>query len=605
MVEPNKTTVSDNTENGAHNMVKLTIDNCEVVVPEHTTILDAAKSVSIQIPTLCYLRDLNEIGGCRVCVVEVEGCDQLVAACNNYVLDGMVVHTNSPKAREARRTNVQLLLSQHDSRCTSCVRSGNCNLQIIANDLGIFYLPYEQHLAREGWDFDFPIIRDNDKCIKCMRCIKVCESVQGLGIWDLTNRATHTAVGTRGRAPIGKTDCVACGQCITHCPTGALRERDDTETVFDAIADPDKIVLVQIAPAVRSAWGEELGIPREEATVERLACALRRVGFEYVFDTDFSADLTIMEEGSELLERLGAAVKGGGDSRGWPMFTSCCPGWVRFVKARYPEFVDNLSTSKSPQQMFGAIAKTYFAEKIGIDPKRLFVVSIMPCVAKKSECTLPTMRGEDGIPDVDVSITTRELDIMLRANHISPVHLPEEEFDSPLGSGTGAAVVFGATGGVMDAALRSAYYLVTGENPDPDAFTAVRGMDGWKEASFTIPTAGEVKVAVVSGLGNARKLLYALERGEVSYDFVEVMACPGGCAGGGGQPIHDGQELAEARGGVLWRLDKGEALRFSHENPDVQALYRDYLGKPLGEKSHHLLHTDHLAWEMPQAQRGQ
>ena len=254
MVGLNKTTVSDNTESGALNMVKLTIDNCEVVVPEHTTILDAAKSVGIQIPTLCYLRDLNEIGGCRVCVVEVEGCDQLVAACNNYVLDGMVVHTNSPKAREARRTNVQLLLSQHDSRCTSCVRSGNCNLQTIANDLGIFYLPYEQHLAREGWDFDFPIIRDNDKCIKCMRCIKVCESVQGLGIWDLTNRATHTAVGTRGRAPIGKTDCVACGQCITHCPTGALRERDDTETVFDAIADPDKIVLVQIAPAVRSAW---------------------------------------------------------------------------------------------------------------------------------------------------------------------------------------------------------------------------------------------------------------------------------------------------------------------------------------------------------------
>ena len=318
------------------------------------------------------------------------------------------------------------------------------------------------------------------------------------------------------------------------------------------------------------------------------------------FDTDFAADLTIMEEGSEFLERFTHKK----DYR-WPMFTSCCPGWVRFLKSQYPERTEELSTAKSPQQMFGAIAKTYFAEKIGIDPKRLFVVSIMPCVAKKSECALPTMRGEDGIPDVDVSITTRELDIMLRANHISPVHLPEEEFDSPLGSGTGAAVVFGATGGVMDAALRSAYYLVTGENPDPDAFTAVRGMDGWKEASFNIPTAGEVKVAVVSGLGNARKLLYALERGEVSYDFVEVMACPGGCAGGGGQPIHDGQELAEARGGVLWRLDKGEALRFSHENPDVQALYHDYLGKPLGEKSHHLLHTDHLAWEMPQAQRGQ
>ncbi len=400
MVELNNPTVSDNTENGALNMVKLTIDNCEVVVPEHTTILDAAKSVGIQIPTLCYLRDLNEIGGCRVCVVEVEGCDQLVAACNNYVLDGMVVHTNSPKAREARRTNVQLLLSQHDSQCTSCVRSGNCNLQTIANDLGIFYLPYQRHLAGEGWDFDFPIIRENDKCIKCMRCIKVCESVQGLGIWDLTNRATHTAVGTRGRTPIGKTDCVACGQCITHCPTGALRERDDTETVFDALANPDKIVLVQIAPAVRSAWGEKLGIPREEATVERLACALRRVGFEYVFDTDFSADLTIMEEGSELLERLGAAAKGEDDSRGWPMFTSCCPGWVRFVKARYPEFVDSLSTSKSPQQMFGAIAKTYYAKVLGVEPERLFVVSVMPCTAKKAECALPSMVGESGAPDV-------------------------------------------------------------------------------------------------------------------------------------------------------------------------------------------------------------
>ena len=319
------------------------------------------------------------------------------------------------------------------------------------------------------------------------------------------------------------------------------------------------------------------------------------MGVNYAFDTVFSADLTIMEESTEFIKRFTS-----GELKERPMFTSCCPGWVRFVKTQFPYMVNYLSTAKSPQQMFGAIAKSYFAEKIGIDPKRLFVVSIMPCVAKKSECALPTMRGEDGIPDVDVSITTRELDIMLRANHISPVYLPEEEFDSPLGSGTGAAVVFGATGGVMDAALRSAYYLVTGENPDPDAFTAVRGMDGWKEASFTIPTAGEVKVAVVSGLGNARKLLYALERGEVSYDFVEVMACPGGCAGGGGQPIHDGTELAEDRGNVLWRLDQGELLRFSHENPDVKALYKDYLGAPLGEKSHHLLHTDINAWQMPQ-----
>ena len=431
-----------------------------------------------------------------------------------------------------------------------------------------------------------------------MRCIKVCESVQGLGIWDLTNRATHTAVGTRGRAPIGKTDCVACGQCITHCPTGALRERDDTETVFDAIADPDKIVLVQIAPAVRSAWGEELGIPREEATVERLACALRRVGFEYVFDTDFSADLTIMEEGSELLERLGAAAKGEGDSRGWPMFTSCCPGWVRFVKARYPEFVDSLSTSKSPQQMFGAIAKTYYAKVLGVEPERLFVVSVMPCTAKKAECALPSMVGEDGTPDVDVALTVREMVRMIRASHVSVDTLVEEPLDTPLGFGTGAGVIFGATGGVMEAAVRSAYYLVTGKNPDADFFTDVRGLDGWKEAVADIDGTG-VRVAVAHGLGNAARLLDAIRDGRVSYDFVEVMACPGGCVGGGGQPIHDGCELAAERGQVLWGLDAKADIRFSHENPDVQACYSEFLGAPLSPLAEELLHTDHHAWSMP------
>ena len=593
MVEPNKTTVSDNTESGALNMVKLTIDNCEVVVPEHTTILDAAKSVGIQIPTLCYLRDLNEIGGCRVCVVEVEGCDQLVAACNNYVLDGMVVHTNSPKAREARRTNVQLLLSQHDSRCTSCVRSGNCNLQTIANDLGIFYLPYEQHLAREGWDFDFPIIRDNDKCIKCMRCIKVCESVQGLGIWDLTNRATHTAVGTRGRAPIGKTDCVACGQCITHCPTGALRERDDTEAVFDALADPDKIVLVQIAPAVRSAWGEELGIPREEATVERLACALRRVGFEYVFDTDFSADLTIMEEGSEFVERFTHKSR-----YRWPMFTSCCPGWLRFVKTQFPEMVPQLSTAKSPQQMFGAVMKTYFAQSIGVDPENIVTVSVMPCVAKKAEANMDFYYKEYAGKDVDIVLTTREFTRMLRETHLRPEVLTDRKPDSLMQEWTGAGVIFGATGGVMEAALRTSYSIVTDKNPKPDAFSNVRGMDGWKEAEFKL--GGTVlKTAVASGLGNTRKLINALQKGDVSYDFVEIMACPGGCAGGGGQPIHDGVELAEKRGSVLWNIDKAAPSRFSHENPEVHELYREFMKKPLSDVSHHLLHTDHQAWKMP------
>ena len=376
---------------------------------------------------------------------------------------------------------------------------------------------------------------------------------------------------------------------------GLAFERDDTMEGFSPLADPDKITVVQVAPAVRPAWGEAFGLPREQATMERMAAALRRLGFDYVFDTDFAADLTIMEEGSEFIERFTHK-----DQYQWPMFTSCCPGWVRFVKSQYPELTDNLSTAKSPQQMFGAVAKSYFAEKVGIDPKRLFVVSIMPCVSKKSECALPTMKNDAGDPDVDVSITTRELNIMMRANHIEPKYLPEEEFDSPLGSATGAAVVFGTTGGVMDAALRSAYFLITGKNPDPDAFTAVRGTDGWKEATFNIPGAGDVRVAVVSSLGKARKLIEAVKRGDAAYDFVEVMACPGGCAGGGGQPIHDGTELAEDRGNVLWRLDQGELLRFSHENPDVKALYKDYLGAPLGEKSHHLLHTDHNAWQMPQ-----
>ena len=580
--------------------VTLTIDHKSITVPETTTILEAARMLNINIPTLCYLKDVNEIAACRLCCVEVKGMERLVPACANVVADGMEVFTNSPMAREARRANLRLILSEHDTSCTSCSRSGNCTLQSLANDFNMRGEHYPTKLRREEVDYSTPLIRENDKCVKCMRCIQICENVQTVKIWDLLGTGSRATVDASRNRRIQDTECTYCGQCITHCPTAALRERDDTGIVFDAIDDPNTVTVVQVAPAVRAAWAEQFNLSPEFATPKRMAAALRELGFNYVFDTDFAADLTIMEEGSEFLERFTHKK----DYR-WPMFTSCCPGWVRFLKSQYPERTEELSTAKSPQQMFGAIAKTYFAEKIGIDPKRLFVVSIMPCVAKKSECTLPTMRGEDGIPDVDVSITTRELDIMLRANHISPVHLPEEEFDSPLGSGTGAAVVFGATGGVMDAALRSAYYLVTGENPDPDAFTAVRGMDGWKEASFTIPTAGEVKVAVVSGLGNARKLLNAIERGEVSYDFVEVMACPGGCAGGGGQPIHDGQELAEARGGVLWRLDKGEALRFSHENPDVQALYRDYLGKPLGEKSHHLLHTDHLAWEMPQAQRGQ
>ena len=579
-------------------MVTITIDGNVCEVPASMTILEAAASIGIKIPTLCYLKDLNEVGGCRVCVVEVEGAEHLVAACNNIVLDGMGVHTNTPKVRAARMTNVELLLSQHDSSCTSCVRSGNCTLQTVANDLGIYRLPYKKHVEHNSWDRTFPLIRDNEKCIRCLRCIQVCEKVQGLGVWDLTNRASHASVDVRGRKPITEVDCAACGQCVTHCPVGALRERDDTERVFDAMADPNKVVLFQIAPAVRTSWGEELGLSREEATVERLCSLLHAMGASHVFDTDFSADLTIMEEGSELLHRIARHDAGGEDAPALPLMTSCCPGWVRYVKARYPQFVPQVSTSKSPQQMFGAMAKTHYADALGVEAKDVFCVSVMPCVAKKTEAALPTMVGEGGDPDVDVVLTVREVVRMIRASHMDPASYEDRELDRPLGFGTGAGVIFGTTGGVMEAALRSAYFLVAGENPAPDAFKEVRGCDGWREAVFDL-NGRELRVAVAHGLANAGKLLDALERGAVHYDFVEVMACPGGCVGGGGQPIHDGVELADERAAVLRALDHDAQIRFSHENPDVAACYRDFLGEPLSELSEELLHTDHTAWDMP------
>lgn len=576
-------------------MVTLVIDNRTVSVPEGTSILDAARTASIDIPTLCYLKDLNEIGACRLCMVELEGQDTLVAACDTMVSEGMVIHTKSQKVRMTRRVNLQLLLSQHDVNCVKCTRSGNCKLQKLANDYNLLSAPYQKNLRPSTVDYSAPILRFDNRCVKCMRCVQVCDKMQGVHIWDLVGTGSRTAVGPVKSDNLSTSLCTYCGQCVTHCPVGALEERDDTDRVYRMLSDSKLTTIVQVAPAVRAAWAEYFGLTAEQATPGVLASALRQLGFNYVFDTNFSADLTIMEEGSEFVERFTHR-----DAYTWPMFTSCCPGWVRFVKGQFPQFAKNLSTAKSPQQMFGAIAKSYFAEKIGVDPKNIRVISVMPCTSKKAEAELPTMKSACGDPDVDVVITTRELVRMLRCSMIDPTALEESSFDSPLGSGTGAAVIFGTTGGVMDAALRSAYYLVTGKNPNPDAFSAVRGIQGWKEASFEIPGAGTIRTAVVSGLANTRKLLEAIESGRVRYDFVEVMACPGGCAGGGGQPIHDSEECAERRGNVLWDLDRKSKLRFSHENPDVRALYAEYLGKPLSKKSHHLLHTDVNGWQMPQ-----
>ena len=560
-------------------MVNLKINNVDITVEEGITILDAARQAGIEIPTLCFLKDLNEIGACRVCVVEVEGVDRCVTACNNQVKEGMVVYTNSRKARTTRKTNVKLILSQHDFKCATCIRSGNCALQTTANDLNISDMPYDIQIEHFPFDKDFPLIRESDKCIKCMRCVQICDKVQGLSVWGVSNTGARTTVNVAYGKSLADGDCALCGQCITHCPVGALRERDDVGKALDAVENKDVITVVQVAPAVRTAWGESFGLSREFATAKRLVAGLKKVGFDYVFDTTFSADLTIMEEGSELLQRL-PEIR---ESK-LPMFTSCCPGWVRYIRSQYPQLEGRLSSAKSPQQMFGAITKSYYAELLGVNPSKISCISIMPCMAKKDE------RTWDGGADVDVVLTTREIDRLFRSYHVKPEMLAETDFDAPLGTGTGAGVIFGTTGGVMEAALRSAYYLVTKKNPPVDAFVEVRGEQGWKEASFDL-AGNEVRVAVASGLKNAGRLIDAILAGEAEYDFVEIMACPGGCVNGGGQPIHDGQELAAARAAVLYGLDETNTLRYSHENPEILKCYEDYLGEPLSHKAHELLHT--------------
>ncbi len=568
-------------------MVNLTIDGIAVQASENATILEAAAQVDVRIPTLCYLKELNEIGACRVCVVEVEGNKRLVAACNNRVEEGMKIKTNSPRVHDARRTNVELILSQHNGNCVTCVRSGNCELQTVSNNLNINQVSFPMNIPADRWNMDFPLIRENSRCIKCARCIQVCDKVQGLYVWDLVNTGSRTTVGVSGNRTIEESNCSLCGQCITHCPVGALKERDDTAKVYEALADPEIITVVQVAPAVRAAWAEGLGLDREDATINRLAAALRKIGFNYIFDTNFSADLTIMEEGTELLEHIANP-----DSFQFPMFTSCCPGWVRFLKSEYPDMLPQLSTAKSPQQMFGAVAKTYFAEKIGVDPKKIFSISIMPCTAKKHESALPEMMDAGAGKDVDVVLTTREAVRLIRANSIDVTKLEEEPLDSPLGSGTGAAVIFGTTGGVMEAALRSAYALTVGKNPPVDAFQEVRGLEGRRVSTFDL-NGTPLTVAVTSGLQSTRDLIEDLRAGRVKYDFVEIMACPGGCGGGGGQPIWEGEELAGVRGENLRFIDQNAPIRFSHENPDVAALYENYMEKPGSHRAHKLLHTEH------------
>ncbi|HHW17573.1 MAG TPA: 2Fe-2S iron-sulfur cluster binding domain-containing protein [Firmicutes bacterium] len=603
-------------------MVTLRIDGRTIEAEAGTTILAAAKKAGLRIPTLCYLEGINEVGACRVCVVELKGSKKLVTSCNTVVQEGMEILTASPRVRHARRIAVELLLTQHDCNCPTCPRNGNCKLQQLANALGVRDVRLTKDIPGQKRDESTPsIVKDPKKCIMCYRCVSFCDKVQSLGIWRISGTGARTSIEPAFGKQLGESDCTFCGQCVTHCPVGALTEKDEKDKAWDLISDPDKITVAEVAPAVRASWGESLGLSREIATPERLVATMKHLGFQYVFDTCFSADLTIMEEATELLERLGlkdsrAGVHheqpAGGSvvsfeshkrSGTLPLFTSCCPAWVRFAKTQYPELLPNISSAKSPQQMFGAVAKTYYAKILGVPAEKISVISVMPCTAKKYEAGLSVMNQAGTGRDVDLVLTTRELCAMIKEEGVQPERLAEEKFDSPLGVSSGAGVIFGATGGVMEAALRTAYYLVTGKNPDPDAFKDVRGLDGWKEAQFELP-GRTLSVAVAHGLGNARRLIEALKQGRAKYDFVEIMACPGGCAGGGGQPILlDDDEITSERSKVLYALDNRASVRFCHENPAIKAIYRDFLGEPGSELAHRLLHTDQSRWEITTCRR--
>lgn len=569
-------------------MISLTIDGEKVVVSQGTTVLEAARIANIHIPTLCYLKGINEIGACRICVVEVKGARALQAACVLPVSEGMDIKTSSPSVREARKVNLGLILSNHDKSCLTCVRNRNCELQQLSEELNI------KEIRFEGSSRNYPIdavsksiVRDSNKCILCRRCVSVCQNIQKVGVIGATERGFNTIIEPSFHMSMGEVPCINCGQCIVACPVGALKEKDDTQKVWNALGDSSLHVIVQTAPAVRVALGEEFGMPIGTRVTGKMVAALRRLGFSRVFDTDFAADLTIMEEGTELLNR----IQNGG---ALPLITSCSPGWIKFCEHQYPELLENLSTCKSPHEMMGAVIKSYYAEKNEIDPSKVFVVSVMPCTAKKFEASRPELSGT-GYPDVDVVLTTRELARMIKEASIDFINLPDEIFDPMLGESTGAAVIFGATGGVMEAALRTVYEIITGQTLENIEFQQVRGLDGVKEADIQIGDMN-VSVAVAHGTGNAKMLMEKVKSGEKQYHFIEIMGCPGGCVTGGGQPIVTARKRwsvdpGVARAAAIYDEDRHLPLRKSHENPSIKLLYEEYLEKPNSSKAHHLLHT--------------
>lgn len=573
-------------------MVNIKINNKPYSVPKGSTILEAARYAGIEIPTLCYLKDINAIGACRMCMVEVKGARSLVAACVFPVNEGMEIFTNTEKVRHSRKMTLELILSNHDRKCLSCVRSGNCELQKLCKEFGVDIEDrFDGEMVRYNFDDSAAhMVRDNNKCILCRRCIAACDQ-QGISVIGANARGFDTHVSSAFDKDLADVSCISCGQCIVNCPTGAIVEKDDTDKVLAAINDPEKFVIVQTAPSIRATLGEAFGMHIGTNVEGKMVAALRRLGFDKVFDTDFAADLTIMEEANELLDR----VQNGGTL---PMITSCSPGWIKYCEHYYPEQIPHLSSCKSPQQMFGAIMKTYYAEKLGMDPKDMVVVGIMPCTAKKFE-TKRDDQSASGYPDVDIALTTRELARMIESAGIFFKHLPDEEFDNPFGESTGASTIFGATGGVMEAALRTAVEKLTGETLADVDFTAVRGMDGVKEAEYDV-AGKKIKVAVASGTKNAKVLMDQIKNGTSEYLFIEIMGCPGGCINGGGQPIQHAVvrnfvDLKARRAEALYTADRNNAVRKSHENEAIKTLYTEYLGKPGSHKAHEILHTSYVA----------